>query len=605
MTLALLAPPPRAYGGAHDGAQSIAAPARPASRTGAHASDRRRTLAVLTCLALLSTLMGQSAQAVTPTGWKDMLYSYRAEQPMPLETILTRFAETMGLELRLADPALGARPLTLKGKGGSPIQFLDQIAQAQSLDWFIHQGQLHLSAQSSATQTRLELGDMTPGSARAALVGLGLFEAKFGWGELDTQPPAVVLSGPPAYIALVRQALLPMMPKPVEEAPQLMVFRLRHTTAADRQLLVGSQVGATPGLASTLRNVMQAGTAAKADSLLEQDRRSAEEFINSLASGLNRAGLPGSALTAAQLPFAAPDSTDALRTASRAGARPDRADRDGRDKPPASPRIGAYEPLNAILVWDKPSRRAEYQTLIDQLDVPSRQVEINVTILDVNVDALREWAPDLSVGIGKARIQINPSPEGTTGGLTPGAAAAAGAGSMVLWATDRLQLRLRALESRGQAQVLSRPSVLTMENSAAVLDMSQSVYVKLIGERTTDLRTVSAGTVLRVTPSIVGAAGASRDGGIRVTLDIQDGTLKPGDNAASPQVGAATVSTQALVREGESLVVGGYRRQQSQTRHSRVPGLDSVPLLGWLFRSDSTVTDERERLFIVTARVVH
>lgn len=66
----------------------------------------------------------------------------------------------------------------------------------------------------------------------------------------------------------------------------------------------------------------------------------------------------------------------------------------------------------------------------------------------------------------------------------------------------------------------------------------------------------------------------------------------------------SAVSTEALVKPGESLVVGGYRRQQRQIKNSRVPGLSSVPLIGALFRSDSAANDERERLFILTARAL-
>jgi type III secretion protein C len=264
----------------------------------------------------------------------------------------------------------------------------------------------------------------------------------------------------------------------------------------------------------------------------------------------------------------------------------------------ALPTIGAYPPLNAVLVWDLPSRKEEYSAVIADLDVPTRQVEINVTILDVNANALREWAADLAAGAGVARVQLNAA--GTIG--NDGLSGATGTGSsMVLWATDLLSLRLRALESHGQAQVMSRPSILTQDNQSAVLDMSQSVYVRLVGERTTDLRSVTAGTMLKVTPSVL---GEGRDANIRVTLDIDDGALGNGGQSSDPRVGNSSVSTQAVVRPGESLVVGGYRRHNSETSHSRVPGLDSVPLLGWLFRGDSVVSDERERLFIVSARVL-
>ncbi|MET0209022.1 MAG: type III secretion system outer membrane ring subunit SctC, partial [Burkholderiaceae bacterium] len=536
------------------------------------------------------------AQAATPPEWQDTLYSYRADERQSLVTVLSRFASTMGVQLRLADPALGRRQVTLNGKGLPATQFLDRLAQSQTLSWFVYQGELHVSSQPASISERLELRGQSAASARQALVGLGLLEAKFGWGELDTDPPMVVVSGPSAYVSKVRSVLA--TPKPPErERPRMMVFRLKNATAADRQIQARGQPVTLPGLASTLRDVMTAGRKA-ASSINTGDELRDQLRASPIGSTTQLAALPftGAVSPALSLPLtAATDTALALPTPAISRSGHEGGGTGSHDKSEdAPPAIGAYAPLNAILVWDLPSRQADYQALIDQLDIPSRQVEINVTILDVNVDALREWAPDLSIGSGFARVQLSPS------GKAPDASDSTG--SMVLWATNRLTLRLNALESRGDAQVLSRPSVLTMDNSSAVLDMSQSVYVKLIGERTSDLRTVTAGTVLRVTPSIVGAGA---DANVRVALEIEDGSLNAGSGAqATPQVGNSTVSTQAVVRPGESLVVGGHRSQSSSTQKSGVPGLDSVPLLGWLFRTDSTVSNQRERLFIVTARVL-
>ena len=181
---------------------------------------------------------------------------------------------------------------------------------------------------------------------------------------------------------------------------------------------------------------------------------------------------------------------------------------------------------------------------------------------------------------------------------------------MALWASDRLQVRLRALESRGEAQIMSRPSVLTLNNVGALLDMNQSAHIKLVGERTSDLPPFTAGTLLKVTPSIIGddAAGNGLQG-IRDTLDIEDGqTLdvagQRSQGGDSPRTSNSAVSTEAVVRPGESLVVGGYRRQDRQVVDKRVPGLSSIPVFGALFRGDSAINDERERLFILTARAL-
>ncbi|MBB3194448.1 type III secretion system outer membrane ring subunit SctC [Roseateles terrae] len=577
--------------------------------------------AALLSVAAGLSLIGAPVQAVTPAGWKDILYSNRADDNATLETVLQQFCATMGVELKLSSPKLGQRRmLALPSRGGPPAAFLDQLGQSQSLDWYVHRGTLFVSPQSAATHARVELSGQSAAAARQALIGLGLFESRFGWGELDTDPPTVLVEGPPSYVQSVRAFLTPPKADAAEaERPKLMVFRLKHAVAQDRESQIRGVTTRQPGLASVLKELMTPpsrtdalsgklglgsagaslpGTPGGAGAGLLGSGPALPATLGGLPSPFN---LGGDASAAATRSFLSTPLPEAL-VPGTSGKRPSQSDALDEERRrlerAALPTIGAYPALNAVLVWDLPSRKEEYSAVIADLDVPTRQVEINVTILDVNANALREWAADLAVGSGAARVAINAA--GTIG--SDGASGATGTGSsMVLWATDRLSLRLRALESHGQAQVMSRPSILTQDNQSAVLDMSQSVYVRLVGERTTDLRSVTAGTMLKVTPSVL---GEGRDANIRVTLDIDDGALGNGGQSSDPRVGNSSVSTQAVVRPGESLVVGGYRRHNSETSHSRVPGLDSVPLLGWLFRGDSVVSNERERLFIVSARVL-
>ncbi|OWQ93566.1 EscC/YscC/HrcC family type III secretion system outer membrane ring protein [Roseateles aquatilis] len=597
------------------------------------------------CAAALAGPFGPAthdAVAVAPAGWRDTLYSYRSEQDLPLSQVLARFASTLGLELKLADPALGRRAVSLGGKGASPAEFLDRLADAQGLDWFVYQGVLHVSARSTAVSERLQLGTQSPSDAREALIGIGLLESRFGWGEFDGDPPTALVSGPQAYVALVRRALvIPASAGVRRERPQLMIFRLHYASASDREMRTRERSVTMPGLVSTLNQVLQSSQQANSawreaaafskpdmgnsgrnrdDSwatLATQLMGGPDASSNGVPSGFAAANLPiptgeaASAMARAGNPsgalFPAPATVDAAQV-GRLMSGANRYGPDAKANTEFVPSIAAYAPLNAVLVWDLPSRREEYRAIIGELDIPSRLIEINVTILDVSVNALRDWSLEVEGGSGAARFAVS-------GGGNIGAGASPGTGvsgsTMALWASDRLQMRLRALESSGQAQVLSRPSVLTMDNVGALLDMNQSAYVKLVGERNSDLRTITAGTLLKVTPSIVGDTSdssderAGKDHGIRVTLDIEDGQLSAnGADGAPPRVGNSAVSTEAVVRPGESLVIGGYRRQNQQTSNSRVPGLSSVPLIGALFRSDSTLSDERERLFILTARAL-
>ncbi|WP_431050684.1 type III secretion system outer membrane ring subunit SctC [Roseateles sp. L2-2] len=587
----------------------------------------RASLRAVLCTVALSGPIGPAiteAVAVAPAAWRDTLYSYRADEELTLTQVLDRFSSTLGLEVKLADPALGRRKLKLSGKGASPAVFLDRLGDSLGLDWFIYQGVLHVSARSAATSDRIPLGPQSPSDAKDALVGIGLFESRFGWGEFDSDPPTVLVSGPPAYVSLIRRMLaVPEDKAPRRERPRMMVFRLKHASAADREMRTRDRVVTVPGLVTTLNQVLpnarsvslQAHSPNAREGATTSSLSGAQDpwavLAREMAGGDSAGDAAMAGIPAARLPLAsstdgsAPKRGPASMATSLASESSGQFRRSGRgndaEEPEFVPSIAAYTPLNAVLVWDLPSHRDDYRELIDALDVPSRLIEINVTILDVSADALRDWSVDLQAGSGAARVSLD---AGGSLGATSGDTGVKGS-TMVLWASNRLELRVRALESRGQAQVLSRPSILTLNNVGALLDMNQSAYVKLVGERSTDLRTITAGTLLKVTPSIVGDDAGGADQGIRVTLDIEDGQLTNAKtDQGTPSVGNSAVSTEAVVKPGESLVVGGYRRQDRQITNSRVPGLSSIPLIGALFRSDSAVNSERERLFILTARAL-
>jgi len=510
-------------------------------------------------VAVLMALHASPAAAVVPESWKDALYSYRGA-PLPLEKLLSTFAQTMGLRLRLADPTLGHQLGAPASTASSPGQFMDRLASAHRLQWFVYNGELHVSNASSAVTERIRLGALNAASAKQALVGLGLFEQRFGWGELDDSLPVAIVSGPPAYVELVKGVVgkASVGGDADADAPQVMVFRLKHASAVDYEVSVRDRSTSQPGVASSLRTMLADTTGRHG--MLSNDFRSPGPIANARAAAADAA--------------AAGPSTPV--TPVRRGA--------------FSPSIEAYAPLNAVLVRDLPERRKLYEELIAALDVPSEQIEILVTIVDADVNKLREWSANWSLG-------------GRDGGISVGASAPSdGNSTIVLWALDKLSLRLRALESEGSAQVISRPSVLTLDNTGAVLDMSQSAYFRLIGERTVDLKSVTVGTMLKVTPRIQNTAEGQA---IQVTLDIEDGSIQnAGNKNETPLTVRSAISTRATVRPDEALVIGGYRKLQSSSNKSQVPILGSAPIVGALFRSDTGGTQERERLFILTARVV-
>jgi type III secretion protein C len=249
---------------------------------------------------------------------------------------------------------------------------------------------------------------------------------------------------------------------------------------------------------------------------------------------------------------------------------------------------------NTIVIVDVPSKRAYYQRLIDALDTPQRLVEIEAYIIDVNRERVAELGVDFAAG-------------GTRAAGAVSAAAALGRGSLsgttlVLQGLQNFFARLRALEVTGDARVLAKPSISTLENLVAVLDLSQTVYIRSTGERVASVTPVTAGTLLRVTPRVIDTGTEMQ---VHLTVDIEDGKVaNPLSAAQTPEVVRSNISTQAMLQNEESLVIGGYNIDSSAQSTSAVPGASRVPLFGGLFSSTQSIETSRQRLFIITPRVV-
>jgi type III secretion protein C len=298
--------------------------------------------------------------------------------------------------------------------------------------------------------------------------------------------------------------------------------------------------------------------------------------------------LAAAARTAEPAPVPGPAATDAAAS----------------DPPPA--RIEADGRLNAVLVRDTAERLPVYESLIQALDVEPLAVEIEATLIDVNTDRLRQlgiqWRytqgrSSLLFGQGDAS-DLRLSPATAVADVTP--SGAGGFASAVLGNASQFIARINALESQGAARVVSSPQVLTLSNVEAVFDSSQTFYVRVAGRDQVDLFNVSAGTTLRVTPHVFKEGGESR---IKMRVSIEDGALSTRTVDTLPVVDRASISTQAMIFEGESLLVGGITRDSQNEAETRVPLLADLPWVGGLFRQRQTQSERLERLFLITPRL--
>jgi type III secretion protein C len=526
----------------------------------------RRTLGRVAPSALVAALTfscaPELAVAGTPPSWKEATaYSFRASG-MPLQRVLAEFARSQGVVLVGAVPGAATTVVRLSGQAPSAEQFLERLALEYQFQWFVYAGRLHVSALTDRVTEHIGVGDGSAADAKQALIGLGLFEQRFGWGEFQEQGQ-VVISGPREYVRLVRAALK----VPEDSDPSTMVYKVRHGFVEDREISFRSQTVTVPGLVTILRN-------------LARDSRLDGRLRDGGGSGASPTALVSEGVSATANPAPRVTSTDTSGSRRR----------------DVSAVIEGDVRTNMLIIRDTPDRRSYYLTVLRALDVPLRQIEIEAMIIDVERSRLHElginWQAFAGGGSGRTEFVVG-NPASADQSRSPG--------SLTVLNPARLLAAVRALENDGDARLVARPAVTTMDNLAAVIDLSQTAVVRVVGERTAGTRDVTAGTMLKVTPKIILEGDVAQ---VRLLIDIEDGKLIPGAPGDPPSVAKTIVATQAQVDDRQSLVIGGLRVRDESQGEGGVPGLRSIPGLGWMFRWEKKESTTRERLFLITPRVV-
>lgn len=547
-------------------------------------------------LALMTLLASPAVLQAGPAPWPNAPFTYYADKK-PLGAVLHDFAVAYNLRLhmpvKLKDTVSGRFSLD------NPTEFMNRLSGTFGFNWFTHSGTLYISEnQDMVTKSIPTPAVRSGGNLRQLMSSLGVFDTRFGWGEMP-EMGIVMVSGPSAYVQLVERTLQSMPNAPGGQ--QIAVFRLKHASVEDRTMAYRDQNVTVPGVTSILRNLVRGAYGANASGAANSAAGRAPAG-NAFRGGDTSAPAPGLGEPAATVSAAGqgvnvsaanPANASNISSPSGNGIRPS---------------IQSDQRINAVIVQDTPERMPLYKELIQQLDVPAPLVEIEALIIDVNTNRLTELGLSWNAVMDKQRLavgfgDVSPPVDSKTisiassraGGVTPGTLTAAGA--------DYFVSRLRLLEQQGDASIQSRPSILTTENLGAVIDLSETFYIQTSSERSTLVTPVTAGITLRVTPRIV---QQDEQQNIRLMVDIEDGQIQTQNTIGNiPTVVRGVVSTEASVGPNESLLLGGYNSVQSVKGQDKVPLLGDLPGIGAFFRSTSDKLQRRERLFLIRSSVIN
>jgi len=280
-----------------------------------------------------------------------------------------------------------------------------------------------------------------------------------------------------------------------------------------------------------------------------------------------------------------------------------------------SPRgdITVDDRTNTLIVKDIEKNLAEVARLVTRLDTPTPQVTIEARIVQVLPSFSRglgiQWGANYSdtykanrAGIGGVTFGPKtfgaPAPDFAVN--LPASPTFGGVGISFGRLTSNpfnLDLRLSAGESQGLTRIVSRPKVTVLDNQEAKISQGEQIPYQTTSNSGTQTTFKDATLSLLVTPHI------SPDGGVMMKIHITKDSLGP-NTAAGPSILKKEASTNVLVRDGETTVIGGIYEKSQTDSEDGLPFLRKIPGLGWLFKTVQKREAVSELLVFLTPRIV-
>jgi type IV pilus assembly protein PilQ len=282
---------------------------------------------------------------------------------------------------------------------------------------------------------------------------------------------------------------------------------------------------------------------------------------------------------------------------------------------------------NTLIVKDIPRNVDEVVNLIRLLDKPIPQIMIEARIVEASLNFNRslgvQWGGNFTADAahGNPTSLVFPNSGSVTGGPTMGstpsgngnflvnmpAPAGAGTGGGAIGFTFgslskalNLDLVLSALESTGEGKVISTPRVSALDNKEAKIEQGVSIPFSTASASGTQIQFIDAKLSLIVTPH------ATPDN--KIFLKIQATKNAPDTSllgaTGQPSIRKNEATTEILLADGETAVIGGILIIDRGVTYTKVPFLADIPLIGWLFKSKVNREEKRELMIFITPRVV-
>jgi type IV pilus assembly protein PilQ len=284
---------------------------------------------------------------------------------------------------------------------------------------------------------------------------------------------------------------------------------------------------------------------------------------------------------------------------------------------------------NALIVRDTESKMAILKQLIEGLDLQVPQVQIEARI----VQADTVYARGLGVQWGIQNADFGTNTFSAVGNLTGPFAPVAGTGATTPIPRDflvnlpaqvaglpavpgigytfgklapgfALDLRLSAGELLGLAKVIAAPKITTLDKREAKISQGESIPFQTTSLQGTQTTFVDANLELNVTPQITSRDPKEVGKLIMMKVRATRNAVGARSNPAGPSIDRREANTQVIVRDGETMVIGGVFIDTQNNNVQGVPYLSRIPVLGWLFKNKSESVSKQELLSFLTPAIV-
>lgn len=443
-----------------------------------------------------------------------------------------------------------------------PMEMIERITQDLGLIWYFDGAIYYIYESSEAKTAVVHFPARNYRNLESFLRSNGMYDERYPL-KMNLSTSTLYISGPPKYIDII-VGIAGFMGNEYSSSNNELVInavKLRHVFVDDRSYSYRGQTKTMSGIASTINDLLSDNHIDGKSTIVVRKQDKLSQAADPAVQGDPEFGV----------------SAEVNNTGMG------RYDETGIKVLPFTGR-------NSLLIKGTQDQVNMVKDLIARLDIPRKQVEFSLWIIDINKDDLDQigvnWQGQYKIGSNIQSFFNATSILSST-------------------ESDTFLATVNALSQKDKANIVSRPIILAQDNIPAIFDNSRSFYVKLMGEREVSLQTVTYGTSINVIPMV-----SDDNKLVEMNVDITDGNTVSDDQGDTamvdqlPVVGNTSISTMARVSAGQNLLIGGYTRDQLSDGVTKIPLLGDIPWIGGLFRTTTNNSSKAVRLFLIQPKIL-